>query len=78
MRQLMREREEYNRQVEYFLLVNQSEDRLIVMDKTNFQFMPPEKRFDFNKMKRRMVPKPEMGENVADVHYDMQTIEESQ
>jgi len=40
--------------------------------------MPPEKRFDFNKMKRRMVPKPEMGENVADVHYDMQTIEESQ
>merc|ERR1711990_617230 len=55
MRQLMREREEYNR-----------------------QFMPPEKRFDFNKMKRRMVPKPEMGENVADVHYDMQTIEESQ
>ena len=78
MRQLMREREEYNRQVEYFLLVNQSEASLIVMDKTNFQFMPPEKRFDFNKMKRRMVPKPEMGENVADVHYDMQTIEESQ
>ena len=36
MRQLMREREEYNRQVEYFLLVNQSEDSLIVMDKTNF------------------------------------------
>ena len=36
MRQLMREREEYNRQVEYFLLVNQSEDSLIVMGKTNF------------------------------------------
>ena len=36
MRQLMREREEYNRQVEYFLLVNQSEASLIVMDKTNF------------------------------------------
>lgn len=77
MRQLMREREEYNRQVGLFL-IGWPIRRLLDANELIFQFMPPEKRFDFNKMKRRMVPKPEMGENVADVHYDMQTIEESQ
>ena len=38
-------------------------------------FIPPEKRFDFNRMNRQMVPK---GDGVhADVTYNFQTMEQS-
>ena len=40
------------------------------------QFMPPEKRFDFNRMNRQVIPKKD-GSNVADVTYNFQTIEQS-
>ena len=39
-------------------------------------FIPPEKRFDFNRMKRVMVPK---GDGVsADIKYEFQTMEQSE
>ena len=38
-------------------------------------FVPPEKRFDFNRMKR--VVKPKGDGKVADILYEMQTIEDS-
>ena len=38
-------------------------------------FVPPEKRFDFNRMKRKIIPKGDG--SVADITYEMQTIEDS-
>ena len=37
-------------------------------------FIPPEKRFDFNRMGRVVKPQ---GDGKAEIHYQMQTIEES-